>query len=166
VGPYAPPAPAPGGRCRTSRQQEALAAFDPGSNARPKCYWSLTLGAQGTHCPRSWLDVMHRYMQHHDLRGAVALEKGGKNGIQHVQGVIEAAAAGTADGKETFNAHIKRFAGWDVLQQPVKMTPPHGNVHLLSWCGSLCALAQFCPRANVSLHCMSVSALAVCRQCS
>jgi hypothetical protein len=61
-------------------------------------------------------------MVHFDLRGAIGLEKGGKHAIQHLQGVMQAAAPGTADGKEALKAHIKHFAGWDALPQSVKMT--------------------------------------------
>lgn len=99
-----------------------MADFDPGTNARPKVYWSVTIGATGTHCPRSWLNMMHRYMVHFDLRGAIALEKGGKHSIQHLQGVMEAAAPANTDGKEALKAHIKHFAGWDTIPQQVKMT--------------------------------------------
>jgi hypothetical protein len=78
-----------------------LQDFNPGSNAAPKQYWSFTIGASGTHCPRGWLNLMRDYMEHFDLKGAAALEKGGRNAIQHIQAVIEVACGTSADGKKS-----------------------------------------------------------------
>jgi hypothetical protein len=129
-GPVAPPrvrstaraAAATNRRRRGTRLEDQLHDFDPSSNAASKHYWSLTIGATGTHCPRGWLNLLHNYMEHFDLRGAVALEKGSKNAILHVQGVMEAACAPSNDGKELLKAHVKHFLGWDVTPQQVKMT--------------------------------------------
>ena len=111
-----------GVRPRGTRPDLRLQDFNPGTNAVPKHYWSLTIGATGTHCPRGWLNLLHNYMHHFDLRGAVALEKGGKRGILHVQGVMEAACEPSNDGKELLKSHLKHFLGWDTAPQQVKMT--------------------------------------------
>jgi hypothetical protein len=129
-GPAAPPrvrtatraAAAVGRRRRGTRLEQQLQDFDPSSTAAAQQFWSLTIGATGTHCPRGWLNLLHNYMEHFDLRGAVALKKGGKNAILHVQGVMEAACAPSNDGKELLKAHVKHFLGWDVAPQQVKMT--------------------------------------------
>jgi hypothetical protein len=48
-------------------------------------------------------------MTHHDLKGAVALVKGGQNRILHVQGVMGVAAEMIDRGKDLFKAHLKQF---------------------------------------------------------
>jgi hypothetical protein len=65
---------------------------------------------------------MRDYMVHFGLKGAAALEKGGRNAIQHIQAVIEVACATSGDGKEVLKLHLKHFFGWDITQQQVKMT--------------------------------------------
>ena len=109
-------------RGRAGHLQDLLQDFHPGDNAAPKQFWSFTIGASGSHCPRGWLNLMQNYMVHFNLKGAAALEKGGRNAILHVQAVIEVACATTGDGKEVLKMHMKHFFGWDVTQQQVKMT--------------------------------------------
>eukprot|EP00775_Hariotina_reticulata_P014989 gene14989-biopygen322 len=129
----APPHAAPGrptaGLQTNAHQQQQARAADTGAGAVPAAgggvpatfqpnngdatavhAWSLTIGALSSRdVPTAWLTRLQDYMRHYDLKGAAALERGGKKSVLHIQVVLETTAATDAAGTTAFRNHFPSF---------------------------------------------------------
>lgn len=91
--PAGPPAGAPAGVPAGAAGEDGVlrtpSGFAVNDPSKPLSQWSWTIGCNGAHVRRTWLERIKSCWARYDIRGSASLEKGGKNNTLHIQAACE-----------------------------------------------------------------------------